>query len=122
MAPLDSAAVALRGRSPAVVLLRNDATSFAVGLLLAPMATLSCLDFKPGRAFQDLVYDRFGPFAHVSSPSLLGEFFLVVSFARSALRLDCGSVALILQSVLGGSAEDFRVVFQTSWAFRFSVS
>lgn len=86
------------------------------------MAALSCLDFKQDRAFQDFVYDRFGPFAHVSSPSLLGEFFLVVSFARSALRLDCGSVALILQSVLGGSAEDFRVVFQTSWAFRFSVS
>lgn len=66
------------------------------------MSSLSNLDFKPGLEFQDLVYDRFGPFAHVSSPNPSEDFFLVVSFAQSAIRLDSDSVAIILQSVIGG--------------------
>lgn len=78
------------------------------------MAALSCLDFRPGLEFQDLVFSRFGPHAHVSSSSPSDDFFLVVSFYRSAIRLDVDSVALILQSMLGGLAHDFRVVFQTS--------
>lgn len=66
------------------------------------MAVLSDLNFQPGLDFQALVHDRFGPLALVSSPSPSGDFFLVVSFARSSIRLDEGSVSLILQSVLGG--------------------
>lgn len=61
-------------------------------------------------------------FARVSSSNPSDDFFLVVSFARSAIGLDSDSVALILQSVLGGKASDFRVVFQTSWIYRFSIS
>lgn len=41
---------------------------------------------------------------------------------RSAIRLDDNSVALILQSGLGGNAKEFRVVHQSSWIFCFSVS
>lgn len=77
---------------------------------------------KPGFEFQDLVYDRFVPFAHVSSPSPLDDFFLVVSFSRSAIRLDNDSAAPIFPSVLRGLAAEFRVVFQTFWIFRFLVS
>lgn len=86
------------------------------------MAALSGLNFQPGLDFQDIVYDQFGPFAHVSSPSVIGEFFLVASFSRSAIRLDNDSVATILQSVMGGASRDFRVVQQTSWIYYFSVS
>ncbi|CAN6230176.1 unnamed protein product [Urochloa humidicola] len=81
----------------------------------------SNLDYKPGLAFQGLVRDRFGAFSQVSSSSD-NDFLLIASFSRSALRLDSDSVALILQSVLGGNAPNFRVVHQTAWVFRFSVA
>lgn len=70
-----------------------------------------------------MVHDRFGPLAFVTSPpSSARGFLLVVSFARSAIRLDNDSVSLNLQSVLGGKALEFRVLHQSSWIFRFSVS
>lgn len=40
----------------------------------SPMAALSNLDFKLGLEFQDLVYDRFDPFAHVYSLSSSDDF------------------------------------------------
>ncbi|KAF8671755.1 hypothetical protein HU200_049876 [Digitaria exilis] len=82
---------------------------------------LSSLDHRPGQDFQRLVHDRFGPSTHISSPNSSGDFYLVVSFARSVFRLDNDSVAVILQSVLGGCASDFRVQHQSFWIFRFSV-
>lgn len=83
---------------------------------------LSSLDFHPGLDFQATVHDRFGSLAFVTSPPYVRDFFLVVSFSRSAIRLDENSVALILQSVLGRNASDFRLLHQSSWIFQFSVS
>lgn len=80
---------------------------------------LSDMNFQPGMDFQRVVHDRFGPSASVSSPSPMGEFFLVVSFGRSDIRLDNDSVALMLQSVLGGCAPEFRVQHQSSWISAF---
>lgn len=36
------------------------------------MAVLSDMDFRPGREFQETVYDLCGPLAHLSSPSSSG--------------------------------------------------
>lgn len=70
-----------------------------------------------------MVHDRFGPLAFVTSPPAPArDFLLVVSFARSAIHLDNNSVGLILQSVLGGKALEFRVLHQSSWIFRFWIS
>jgi hypothetical protein len=49
-------------------------------------------------------------------------FHLVVSFSRSAIRIDQHSVSLIPQSCLGGNAEDFKVLWLQQWCFHFSVS
>ncbi|TVU13907.1 hypothetical protein EJB05_37343, partial [Eragrostis curvula] len=86
------------------------------------MVGLSDLDFLPGIHFQDLVVQRFGPSAVVSSSSPDGEFFLVASFSRSAIRINEDSASMILQSCLGGQAKDFRVSLLRDWCFRFSVS
>ncbi|TVU04276.1 hypothetical protein EJB05_50161, partial [Eragrostis curvula] len=56
------------------------------------MVGLSDLDFLPGIHFQDLVVQRFGPSAVASSSSTDGEFFLVASFSRSAIRINEDSV------------------------------
>lgn len=45
-------------------------------------------------------FDRFGPFVRVTSHSSVGDFLLVVSFSRSSIRLDEGSVALISNLLL----------------------
>jgi hypothetical protein len=73
------------------------------------MAGLSNLDFSSGLAFQRQVKDRFGVPVSPISPSSV--FFLVSSFSRSTIKIDPGSVSLILQSCLGGKALDFNVIW-----------
>lgn len=83
------------------------------------MATPS-LDPSVWVVFQDLIRARFGPASSVTSPD--GHFFLIASFSRCSFHLDESSVAAILQSVLGGCAEDFRVQSQAFMNFKFSVA
>jgi hypothetical protein len=84
------------------------------------MAGLSDLDFAPGLHIQRVVEERF--FSPVSfHPSSSREFFLVVTFGRSAIRLIEDSVSLILQSCSGGVAKDFKVAHLSGMCFRFLV-
>lgn len=46
----------------------------------------------------------------------------MVSFNRSTVRINGDSVGLILQSCLGGVAEDFQVSWLKDWCFQFKVS
>lgn len=86
------------------------------------MAGLSDLSFDPGVRFASLAKDRFR--RPVSPPQDLspGSFLLVVSFGRSAIRLNEDSVGLILQACLGGVAKDFSVTHLCGWMFSFLVS
>ncbi|CAN6283471.1 unnamed protein product [Urochloa humidicola] len=79
------------------------------------------MDYRPGLDFQALVQARYGKSVQVSSPSSVENFFLVVSFSRSLFHLDSDSVALVLQSVLGGNAPNFRVIHEADRTYRFSV-
>jgi hypothetical protein len=83
---------------------------------------VGCLDFNPGKDFQDEVYHRFGSTVHFNSSSPSGSFFLLATFRRFLFRLTEESVALALQSCLGGSADKFHVKFLSSNHFRFSVA
>jgi hypothetical protein len=65
------------------------------------------LDFSPGLRFQDRVHASFG--MSVSPPPCSPDFILVVIVSRLAIRFNEDSVALILQSCLGGQATNFRV-------------
>lgn len=85
------------------------------------MAGLPDLDFAPGHEIQSEVRDLFGATISFSASPSSREFFLVASFSRSALRLNCDSVTLILQSCLGGIAKDFLVTHLSGLMFRFSV-
>jgi hypothetical protein len=68
---------------------------------------LSDVDFCHGIWFTEHVRAKFGT-SITPLPNSAG-FILVVSFSRSLVRLNEDSVALMLQSCLGGLAKDFRV-------------
>jgi hypothetical protein len=81
---------------------------------------LSDLDFSPGVRLQKEVHAKFGT---LMSPSPLSPgFILVASFSRSAIKVIEDSVALILQSCLGGQARHLRITFLSGWSFHFEVS
>jgi hypothetical protein len=67
-----------------------------------------------------VVEERFSSLVSFHTSSFR-EFFLVVTFGRSAIRLNKDSVSLILQSCLGGVAKDFKVAHLCGMCFRFSV-
>lgn len=77
------------------------------------MGALSCLaekmDFSVGRKFELEVRHRFGVQVHHNSPSPRASFFLLATFQRFLFRLTEESVALALQSCLGGRASLFHV-------------
>lgn len=80
------------------------------------------LDFTVGMDFERYVRRRFGTQVHHVSPSPRGSFLLLATFRRSLFRLTEESVALVLQSCLGGSAHLFHVLEVSHNHFRFSVS
>lgn len=86
------------------------------------MGGLSDLDFSHGLEFQRLVVERFGTTVSFSHHTSSREFFLVSSFGRSAIRLNCESVTLILQSCLGGHEKDYNVIHLSDMMLHFSVN
>jgi len=80
------------------------------------------MDFPIGKEFEIDIRRRFGSLVHHESPSSRGSFFLLATFRRFLFRLTEESVALVLQSCLGGHAPFFHVVEVSRNHFRFSVS
>lgn len=81
----------------------------------------SHLDFNLGLEFQDEVRRHYKSPVHHPYPTPNGSFFLLVTFRRFLFRLTEDTVALALQSCLGGKALDFHVQFLSNNHFRFSV-
>lgn len=80
------------------------------------------LNFTPGKVIQAEIQRRFASPVSFSPSSCHREFFLVISFGRCKFRLLESSVSLILQAVLGGTADHFCVLHLGDRVFRFSVS
>lgn len=80
------------------------------------------LDFTVGEDFEQDVRRRFGIQVNHTSPCPRGSFLLLATFRRSLVRLTEESVALILESCLGGHAPFFHVVEVSHNHFRFAVS
>ena len=88
------------------------------------MESLLHWDFSPGLAIESQVRAKFGSTVHFSraNPGSSKEFFLVVSFSSASFKLTEESVALALQSCIGGLASRFRVLQLSDRRFRFSVA
>ena len=88
------------------------------------MESLLHWDFSPGLAIESQVRDKFGSTVHFSSanPRSSKEFFLVVSFSSASFPLTEESVALALQSCIGGLSSGFRVLRLSDRRFRFLVA
>lgn len=80
------------------------------------------LDFSHGISFQKEVLERFNRSVHHPSSTPAGSFFLLVTFRRYTFRLTEESVAVVLQSCLGGSSHGFHVTLLNETHFRISVS
>ena len=81
---------------------------------------VSRLDFDIGLGFQEEIRHRFHAPVHHPFPTPDGSFFLLATFGHFLFRLTEESVALALQSCLGGRATDFHVKFLSTNHFRFS--
>jgi hypothetical protein len=77
---------------------------------------------RPGKVVEAEIFGRFGTFTTIDSSFSAKEFFLVLSIGRCKFRISVPVVQLLLQSVLGGHAVDFRVMQLGDRVFRFSVS
>lgn len=88
----------------------------------SPPEFLDRLDFSVGDDFEQQVRHRFGVKVHHQSPSPRGSFFLLATFRRFLFRLSEESIALVLESCLGGHAPFFHVVEVSHNHFRFSVA
>ena len=69
-----------------------------------------------------MVDQRFSCSVSPTSRSSPSNFHLLLSFGRSAIRLNEDSVGLILQACLGGVAKDYNVYYLSGWMFKFTVS
>jgi hypothetical protein len=79
------------------------------------------LDRQPGRVVEAEILRRFNSSISFDPNLSAHEFFLVVSVGRCKFRLSEVSVALILNSVIGGCPDAFRVYALSDRVFRFSV-
>jgi hypothetical protein len=79
------------------------------------------LDFGIGKAFEHDVHRKTRRLVHSYSRFARG-FYLLATFRRYLFQLNEESVALALQSCLGGYAKSFRVSYQSHNHFRFTVS
>jgi hypothetical protein len=82
----------------------------------------SLLDFRPGLAFADSLWDALEASVCPARPCLRSSLWLVVSFGRCIFKLNSVSVGHLLQAALGGLAADFEVLQLADRVFRFSVS
>jgi hypothetical protein len=82
----------------------------------------SLLDFRPGLAFADSLWDALEASVCPARPCLWSPFWLVISFGRCIFKLNSVSVGHLLQAALGGLAADFEVLQLADRVFRFSVS
>lgn len=74
------------------------------------------LEFGYGFEFEEFMYNRFGKRVNGSS------FILLATFKRFLFRLTEESVAMTLQSYLGGRAANFNVRYLSQKHFSFTVS
>jgi hypothetical protein len=81
----------------------------------------SSLDPSHGLKFSSEVRSSLGRSVCSPNPDLGSSFWLIAAFSRSRLRLSSESVGLILQSVLGGSADLYSVVELEQQLFKFTV-
>jgi hypothetical protein len=79
------------------------------------------LNFNIGLEFQDEIHHRFHAPVHHPFPTPDGSFFLLTTFWWFLFRLTEESVALALQSCLGGRTSNFHVKFLSTNHFRFLV-
>lgn len=76
----------------------------------------SLLEFGYGLEFEESMFNRFGNSVNGNS------FILLATFRRFLFRLTEESVALALQSCIGGRAADFQFKFLSQNHFSFTVS
>ena len=79
---------------------------------------VSDLKFEEGLVFEKSAWKDFGTPINFVEGRGLREFFLVVDFSRSKLRLNEDSVGLILQSCFGGLSSRFKVIRLQNWSFK----
>lgn len=78
-------------------------------------------DRRPRRVVEAEILRRYNSPVSFDPNLSAREFFLVVSVGRCKFRLTELSVALILNSVIGGCPDAFRVFALSDRVFRFSV-
>lgn len=83
---------------------------------------LADLSFDKGHDFEAFIWDKLKLPVNFMEDQGLREFFLVVEFTRSEIRLNEESVGTILLYCFGGRASLFRVSRLQNWTFGFSVS
>jgi hypothetical protein len=82
----------------------------------------SKLDFRIGKDFSSKVLETLGSQVSAHGKPAGQVFHLLVSFSRNRFRLTEDSVGICLQSILGGTAEDFDPFLLEDQIFRFAVA
>jgi len=82
---------------------------------------LPALDLQPGLDLQASIWRKFGLPVNARFGCENESFLLVASIGRCNFKLSEGSVALLLQACLGGSAPAFRVLELSDRVFQFTV-